>query len=103
MYFKEKSPICDNFVRERSVDSDDGNTTAESVVGTLGKLNGLNSTINKQKQKQQINRFLNFDIGISDEYSNNIQRRLFSTFIKIFSEYLCSLGTSAQVSQFQVV
>ena len=57
VYLKEKSPICDNFVRERSVDSDDGNTTVESVVGTLDKLNGLNSTINKQKQKQQINRY----------------------------------------------
>ena len=36
------------FVKERSVESDDGTTAAESVVDTLDKLHDINETVSKK-------------------------------------------------------
>ena len=38
------------FVKERSVESDDGTTAAESVVDTLDKLHDINETVSKKTQ-----------------------------------------------------
>ena len=60
-YRREK--FCDtfdineyNFTRDRSVDSDDGDITAEAIVETLDKLKVINTTVNKQKNRNRINR-----------------------------------------------
>ena len=68
-----------NFVKERSVDSDDGITTAESVVDTLDKLNGLNTTIKKRKNKARINKESyggpsNLLVGSSSRYFKDFRR-----------------------------
>lgn len=84
---KFRSETCDNedglddgrFVRERSVDSDDGLTSAESVVDTLDKLNDLNSTVEKQKNKNKIKRKCyggptNLLVGASSRYFKDFRR-----------------------------
>ena len=76
---KDDIDISSNFVRERSVDSDDGFTTAESVVDTLDKLNGLNTTIKKRKNKARINKETyggpsNLLVGSSSRYFKDFRR-----------------------------
>ena len=44
------------FVKERSVESDDGTTAAESVVDTLDKLHDINETVSKKSSRNKSSR-----------------------------------------------
>ena len=86
-FFRDNNPMdCDpvqgqnQFVRERSVDSDAGDfTSAESVVETLDKLNGINTVIDNKKRKNKLNRKCyggpaNLLVGSSSRYFKDFRR-----------------------------
>ena len=86
-FFRDNNEIdCDpvqgqnQFVRERSVDSDAGDfTSAESVVETLDKLNEINTVIDNKKRKNKLNRKCyggpaNLLVGSSSRYFKDFRR-----------------------------
>ena len=81
--FQSKSEICDpeaeRTVRDRSVDSDDGAVSPESVIDTLDKLNVINANVEKKKNKNKIKRKCyggpaNLLVGASSRYFKDFRR-----------------------------
>ena len=78
LFFRDEGQ--EQLVRERSVDSDAGDiTSAESVVETLDKLNGINTVIDNKKRKNKLNRKCyggpaNLLVGSSSRYFKDFRR-----------------------------